>query len=471
MAASRPQTSSSPKKPENFFEITKKLKFEVTGNVWSVCKLPENKLAILIRESHGSYIEIFDLKTKNSISKKIRTPEHATRIHLLPNGKIFCDSQWRHHLFDPETKQFTKHTSEDGHFIGMLNENEFVLSGHDGFKVVNLDEKIPPIKITFPHHDYDDYRFQILKNETIAVHKGSLELYHQCKDGKFSCVEDIDFGLHHEVIQVGKKMIVKYFPDWSDKADSTAPLLKVWTKEHGTWKPVPGLEYKPDRYLDWTMNLQAIPDSETFMLVGFDKITFLDSRTLNHFDVETDFGERERYYDDYDDGFDDEENQEEPDFDHSSISVLDNGQIALGYEGSVVLLTVQRRDMQLFHTFLMGTHKEVGKDSAINRFSQNEIFDPKLHQLIFSFINNDVEEFKTEHAALSMPKEDEKSEIAEIEKNAAWDKYLPSQTCTEEQKFNAIIPSSKDSHCSIFSKKRPKNVSDKDSQPFKKQRI
>lgn len=457
MTVSRLHQLFQPKKTEHFFEITKKIKFEISGLVYDVCQLTPDRLAVLTcqpNNSNNSFIEIFDINTKKSITGKISIPESASSIHRLPNGKILCDCYFHHFIFDPETSRSSPHIRVTGHFVGILNQNEFVIGGPSGVSIINLDETIPLIKTELPWYD-SGYDYQIWPDETIVVNNSALQIYRR-NEGKFSVIDEIDLGFYHESIRVRENLIVKHFRSDSKK-DLETPLLKVWAQEKGKWKPVPGLEYTPECCVDWHMHLRAIPDSKMFMLVGNEKITFFDSRTLKHFHVETDFGDTEQYAGDYDDDESDEENSEDPDYYHSSITVLDDRQIALGYDGAVILLTVQPIGMQLFQNFLMGTHKKVGKDSAICKFTESEIFEPRLLSLIFSFVEATAKEFKTEHSSLSIQesmKEDEKLKIDDQKSiEAAWAKSLLSRPGT-----------SKDSKADM------ENDEEK-SRPYKKRRI
>lgn len=338
MAASRPDALFQPKKQKKPYVQEM---FQASGNVLSVCQLADkNRLAVLtnVNKYNKTSIEIFDLNLKKFIAKE-DVPIDANRINRLSNEKILCSDYFNKIIFDPATNTFSKEIAEHGDFIGMLNQKEYVLKRKDGFTVVNLDEKIAPIKVTWRSYCDMGYHFQIWPDEIIAVTNIDLELYQREGDG-FCCAQKIELGTHKATLSVGENLIVQYF-DFGKKekvAEAPMPMLKTFEKEEKAWQPIPGVEYKPDRSLDYGMNFRVIPGDHMFMMETFDKVAFFDSKTLKHFEFETDFGDTARYAcDDYDD----EENEEEPDYFHSSISVLDNGQIVFGYDGYFRLLTVQ----------------------------------------------------------------------------------------------------------------------------------
>lgn len=348
MAGSRPHALFQPKKPKNFFEISENTEFKLPGGyVSSVCQLNENQLVILTRRNKykDHFIEIFDLQKKESIFTKA-VSDHVFDLNQLSNGKILCSGSWEKYIFDPVSKELSKNLKEEGDFVGMLNEKEFVLSRKDGFSIINLDGKTPPIKKTLEWYD----SCQIWPDETIAVKSLYLELYHREGDDVI-CSERIDMDAHKESFRVGENLIVRchHYRDKEETDKSGQPksklLFKCMAKTEDEWKEVAGRECTSTHWLDWTMKFRKIPGDQMFMLESFDEIVFFDSKTFQRFDVETDFGDSELYGTDPNDESDrdsDAEDEEEPWYYHDTVSVLANGQVALGYNGYFRLITVKQ---------------------------------------------------------------------------------------------------------------------------------
>lgn len=346
-------------KPKKSFQITAKTKFKTEGFVRSVCQIAEDRVAILVREKYRPYIQTFDLKSKQPVSKKIYIHEDVYDAHRLPDGKILCGTYWEQFIVDLDKSSVTRHSTEHGHFIGMLNDHEFVVNAQQSFSVINLDSKIPPIKVTLGSKEWPnfDYPCQIWSDETIAVHDLDLKLYRR-KDDKFSCVDTIKLGTHQETLRSGENLIVK---NYCRENHPDEPMLRVFTQKDGKWTKVPGAKYKPDDWRNWLMKFKELPGCQFFVMEIDERIMFFDTKTLHHLEIQTDFGDYERDAEARDYMNLESSDDEEPhDFFHGSLSVLENGKVALGYEGYFRILTVQPvKELK--------DEKELKKDSAVCR--------------------------------------------------------------------------------------------------------